>query len=416
MIPTDGQAAAERAARESYGKLLAHLARRFRDLAAAEDALSEAFAAALVAWPSDGVPGNPEGWLFAAARRRLIDLARRAQTAARAEPALILLAEERDFQTMVSSPERPGPDERIPDERLGLMFACAHPALEPGVRTTLMLQTVIGLSAERIAPLYLSSPATIGQRLVRAKRKIREAGIPFAVPGPEDWAERLGAVLEAIYGAFGEGWSQDRGLAEEAIWLGRVLTGLAPEDPEVLGLLALMLHLEARRPARRTEAGAYVPLDEQDVGLWRGDMIAEAEAMLRRAAAMQRPGRFQLEAAIQSAHAVRIAARPVDWAAVAALYQALTAITGSPVAALNGAAATARHQGAAAGLAALEPLGDALSPYQPYWALTAHLLAEAGDRAGALHAYDEAIAREEDPAVRDFLQKKRTAVGGNVEG
>ena len=412
MTPAEGAIAAERAARESYGKLVAHLARRFRDLAAAEDALSEAFAAALIAWPLDGVPANPEGWLFAAARRRLLDGVRRRQTAARAEPALLLLAEEQDKPTMIDSLA----NERLPDERLGLMFACAHPALEPGVRTTLMLQTVLGLSAERIAPLYLSSPATISQRLVRAKRKIRDAGIPFAVPGPEEWGERLGAVVEAIYGGFGEGWSQDGDLAEEAIWLGRVLVGLAPGDPEALGLLALMLHVEARRPARRGPGGSYVPLDEQDVGLWRRDLIAEAEGLLRRAAAYGRPGRFQIEAAIQSAHAVRLVGQPVNWRAVAGLYQALAVMTGSPVAALNQAAALARFEGPGAGLSALEPLADSLGDYQPYWALKAHLLAEAGERAGALEAYDEAIAREADPAVQTFLQKKRDEAAGDVEG
>ncbi len=407
MTPAEGAIAAERAARESYGKLVAHLARRFRDLAAAEDALSEAFAAALIAWPLDGVPANPEGWLFAAARRRLLDGVRRRQTAARAEPALLLLAEEQEATAM---------NHPVADERLGLMFACAHPAIEPGVRTTLMLQTVLGLSAERIAPLYLSSPATISQRLVRAKRKIREAGIPFAVPSPEEWGERLGTVLEAIYGGFGEGWSQDGDLAEEAIWLGRVLVGLAPGDPEALGLLALMLHVEARRPARRGPGGSYVPLDEQDVGLWRRDLIAEAEALLRRAAAYGRPGRFQIEAAIQSAHAVRVVGQPVHWRAVAGLYQALAVMTGSPVAALNQAAALARFEGPVAGLSALEPLAASLSDYQPYWALKAHLLSETGDRAGALVAYDEAIVREADLAVQIFLQKKRDVAAGDVEG
>jgi RNA polymerase sigma-70 factor (ECF subfamily) len=397
---------AERAARESYGKLLAILAARTRNVALAEDALSEAFAAALSTWPDRGCPDNPEAWLLATARRKLIDAARRAEIA-RATGGRILLALEETEEEM-------GAVQELPDRRLGLLFACAHPALEPGVRTALMLQTVLGLSAERIAAAFLVSPATMGQRLVRAKAKIKEAGVAFALPPREDWPERLPAVLEAIYAAYGEGWSdplgvdpQRRDLGMEALWLAELLARLTPEEPEVWGLFALLLHLEARRPARRDAAGAYVPLDAQDTSLWRRDLIVNAERALHRAARFAQLGRFQLEAAIQSAHATRAWRGEADWSAIVQLYDALAALTGSDVARLNGVAARARVEGPAAGLAHLQALADRLALYQPYWALKAHLLTEAGDPKAAEAAFDRAIALERDPAVIAFLRARR---------
>jgi len=259
-------AAAERVARESYGRLLAQLAARTRDVAAAEDALADAFAAALSAWPRGQVPDNPEAWLFAAAKRKLIDAARRKRTATQSEHQILLGIEELEAEMTAHD---------APDRRLGLMFACAHPAIEDAVRTPLMLQVVLGFSAERIAAAFLVEPAAMGQRLVRAKKKIRDAGIGFDVPEPAEWRARLAAVLDAIYAAYGAGWSdplgadpERRGLAEEAVWLARVLVGQVRDEPEALGLLALLLHLEARRPARRDADGRFVPLDEQDVGLW----------------------------------------------------------------------------------------------------------------------------------------------------
>lgn len=397
----------ELAARESYGKLVAILAARTRDIAAAEDALSEAFAAALAAWPRGGLPERPEALLFAAARRRLIDRARRARTAMVAEPALRLALEE-----VASMTETPGE----PDPRLGLLFACAHPAIEPGVRPALMLQTVLGLSAERIAAAYLAEPAAIGQRLVRAKRKIKEAGVPFAVPERAVWPERMGAVLDAVYAAFTEAWGDPAGrdamrgaLGEEAIWLARVLAAAAPEEPEALGLLALLLHLEARKEARRGPDGAYVPLEAQDCALWREDLIEEAERLLFRAAQARAPGRYQLEAAIQSAHAVRRRFGAADWPAILGFYDALLALTASPVAALNRAAALERVAGPAAALEALAPIAERLAAYQPYWALRAHLLKRLGRADEARAAYDEAIARESDPAVRAYLAGERDA-------
>lgn len=400
---------AERVARESYGRLLALLAARSRDVAAAEDALADAFAAALVSWPRTGAPENPEAWLFAAAKRKLIDGARRAQTAALGESEIVRRIEE--IESAVSD---------APDQRLGLMFACTHTEIDENARTPLMLQAVLGFSAERIAAAFLTAPAAMGQRLVRAKKKIRDAGVGFDVPAPEDWAARFSAVLDAIYAAYGAGWSdplgadpERRDLAEEAIWLGRVLAAQLPDEPEVLGLLALMQHLEARKRARRDADGRYTPLDEQDIALWQRARMDEGEHLLRAASAGNRIGRYQLEAAIQSAHAARAYAGAADWGAIVLLYQALAQITGSPVAHLNAAAAIAKRDGAATGLAALEATlarFPALRSYQPTWALRADLYAKLGRAEEARAAYDEAIARERDGAVIRFLSERRAAL------
>jgi RNA polymerase sigma-70 factor (ECF subfamily) len=403
--------AVELAARQSYGKLVAFLAARSGDLAGAEDALSEAFASALAGWPAQGVPRSPEAWLLAVARRRQVDAARRSRSRAEAGPALRLLAEELSLAAESEA--------TIPDERLRLMFACAHPAIDLSLRAPLILQSVLGFDAASIASAFLVAPAAMGQRLVRAKRKIRDAGIPFAVPEHEQLGERLDAVLEAIYAAFAEGWSdpggavaRERGLAEEAIWLGRLVASLLPGEPEALGLLALMLHAEARRGARRDAEGGYVPLAEQDTSRWSAGLIEEAEAVLRRAGAMGRIGRFQLEAAVQSAHAARRITGRSDWAAIVALYDALLAATGSPVVAINRAAALAEHCGPAAGLAALDDLAaePRLAEYQPYWAARASLLARNGETGSAAEAYDRAIGLEPDAAVRRFLHQRRAAL------
>jgi len=402
---------AERVARESYGRLLALLAVRTRDVAAAEDALSEAFAAALTAWPRAGLPDNPEAWLFAAARRKLIDVARRAKAAAEREADVARGIEEIEADMAVRD---------MPDRRLGLMFACAHPDIEGNVRTPLMLQAVLGFSAERIASAFLIEPAAMGQRLVRAKKKIRDAGIGFEVPGPEEWPARIGAVLDAIYAAFAVGWNDPLGIdaevggmAEEAIWLGRVLVTQTPNDAEALGLLSLMLHLDARRPARRDPEGRFVPLNEQDVSLWRRSQIEEAEVALRRASQLGVPDRYQLEAAIQSAHAARLWRGTADWDAIILLYDALQELTGSPLAALNMVAAIAERDGAEAAFRVLErnAMGEGLlRNYQPYWALLADLNAKLGRAEAARAAYDEAIAREQDGAVIAFLRARRDAL------
>jgi RNA polymerase sigma-70 factor, ECF subfamily len=285
------------------------------------------------------------------------------------------------------------------------------------VRAPLVLQTILGFDAATIASAFLISPSAMGQRLVRAKAKIHDAGIPFAVPEPGNLHDRLEAALDAIYTVFSEGWSDPAGteirrrdLAEEAIWLGRLVVSLLPEEPEALGLLALMLYAEARRPARRDTRGGYVPLAEQDSTRWNAALIDEAEAVLRRANGMGSTGRYQLEAAVQSAHVVRRLTGRADWAAIAQLYDALLALTGSPVVAINRAVAVAETTGAAAGLAALETWsGDTrLVQYQPYWAARAGLLARLGNTEAAEDAYQMAIGLEADPAVRHFLQQRRS--------
>jgi RNA polymerase sigma-70 factor, ECF subfamily len=406
--------AAETVARQSYGKLLAFLAARSRDLAGAEDALAEAFAAALQNWPQRGVPEKPEAWLMAVAQRKAIDAARRQRSGSGAGDHWRLIVDE----LAAAAAERTA----IPDERLALMFACAHPAIEPAIRAPLILQAILGLDAAAIGSAFLIAPATMGQRLVRAKAKIRAAGIPFRVPEASELRERLDPVLDAIYAAFAEGWSDPAGteirrrnLAEEALWLGRLVASLSPDEPEALGLLALMLHLEARRAARRDGEGGYVPLAEQDIARWDARMIDEAETLLARAGTMDAIGRFQLEAAVQSAHAVRRHTGQPDWTAIEKLYDALLALTGSPVIAINRAVATAALRGPAAGLAALDALsGDPrLGDYQPYWAARAALLARSGGRDAADQAYEIAIGLESDPAVRRFLQARRDELRAN---
>jgi RNA polymerase sigma-70 factor, ECF subfamily len=407
----DARATAEEVARRSYGKLVAFLAARTRDVAAAEDALSEAFAAALIDWPAGEIPANPEAWLMTVARRRMIDAARRRRSGEDATAHLTLMAEELEAAAANASD--------IPDERLALMFACAHPSIEPGIRAPLILQTILGFDAATVASAFLVSPATMSQRLVRAKSKIRQAGVPFRVPERADLRERLDTVLEAIYAAFAEGWTDPAGtefrrrnLAEEGIWLGRLVASLMPNEPEALGLLALMLHAAARRAARRNAQGDYVPLAEQDPAAWNALLIEEAEALLHRASTMGAIGRFQLEAAVQSAHVVRRRTGAADWAAIEQLYDALLAVTGSPVVAINRAIAVAETHGPAAGIAALDALADdaRLADYQPYWAARAGLLARAGELDAADHAYQRAIGLESDPAVRRFLQQRRAQV------
>jgi RNA polymerase sigma-70 factor (ECF subfamily) len=397
------RATAESVARHSYGKLVAFLAARSRDVAAAEDALSEAFAAALQKWPQEGVPDKPEAWLLVVARRRLIDAHRRRQHGQHVLDQLGLL-----FDPMA---EDAGP-RPIPDERLALMFVCAHPAIDRSVRAPLMLQTILGFDAATIAQAFLVPAATMSQRLVRAKNKIRQAGIAFRIPQRSEWVGRLGDVLDALYANFTEGWScptmddpRRQNLAEEGIWLARLIASLLPDEPEVLGLLALMLHAAARRNARRDAQGDYVPLELQDCRLWDEEAIQEAESHLLQASRLQAPGRFQLEAAVQSVHAARRLTGRTDWPALALLYDALLAISGSPVVAMNRAVAKARVAGAEVGLAELDELkhDSRLQHYQPYWAARAELLAGAGHLSEARAAFSKAIELEEDLAVRRFL-------------
>jgi RNA polymerase sigma-70 factor (ECF subfamily) len=410
MSEAAAREAAEAVARGSYGKLVALLAARTRDVAAAEDALADAFTSALAEWPEKGVPRVPEAWLLTVARRKVIDAGRRRKSREEGVDHLKLLADELEAAKN---------DSGIPDERLALMFACAHPALDPAIRSPLILQTILGFDAATIGSAFLVSPAAMGQRLSRAKSKIRQAGIPFAVPEPEDRAERLDAVLEAIYAAFAEGWSDPAGtetrrrnLAEEGIWLGRLVARLLPDEPEALALLALMLYAQARRDARRDADGEYVPLAEQDPEAWDAALIDEAEAALRRASALRGGGRYQLEAAVQSAHVVRRRTGRADWEAIASIYAVLHQITGSPVVSINRAIALAETRGPAAGLAELDKLAShpRLGDYQPYWAARADLHARAGDAEAAREAYDRAIGLEADPAVRRFLTRRRAGL------
>jgi predicted RNA polymerase sigma factor len=402
----DARRAAELAARHSYGRLVAYLAVRSRDLTAAEDALGDAFLAALKTWPQQGVPDNPAAWLLVTARRRLLDQARHAKVKTAAVNTLKLFSVEgRDDPTMAVD---------FPDERLKLLFICAHPAIAADMRTPLMLQTVLGLNAAQIASAFLVSPPTMGQRLVRAKSKIRDAGIDFELPDTADLSVRLEAVLEAIYAAYSNGWEtstgadpRQKGLTQEAIWLARLCVQLMPKEPEVRGLLALILHCEARRDARRTADGAYVPLSEQDVTRWSTPLMREAEAALTQAATFKQLGRFQLEAAIQSTHAQRSVSGTVDWHTLALLYEGLIQRSPTLGALVGHAAAIAEAKGAEYGWALLESLPlSRVTNYQPYWALRAHLLKQLGQSLGASAAYTRAIGLVEDPAIRQFLLRQ----------
>jgi RNA polymerase sigma-70 factor (ECF subfamily) len=402
----EARRAVEAAARESYGRLVALLSARTRDVAGAEDALADALVSALATWPRDGIPRNPQGWLLTAARNRLLDHMRHGAVQNQSKPTLEIMAGE--FS------ELDDPD-ALPDERLKLLFVCAHPAIDPTIHTPLMLQTVLGLDAVAIGRAFLVAPQTMGQRLVRAKTKIRQAGIAFEIPAPNELPQRLEAVLDAIYAAYGNSWEdaagadpETRALGDEAIWLARVLCEQMPKEPEVHGLLSLMLHCEARRPARRSSAGRFVPLSEQDTGLWIAPMIEEAERELMTAARYAQPGRFQLEAAIQSVHAERAHSGRTNWKAIAALYDQLVMLFPVVGARVAQAAAHAEVGDADSALSLLDALESAsVATYQPYWALRAHLLKQLGRARAAREAYDRAIALTEDDAVRQFLQERR---------
>ncbi|MBV8514508.1 MAG: RNA polymerase subunit sigma-70 [Acidobacteria bacterium] len=407
---TDAALTAEMVARRSYGKLVAFLAARTRDLAAAEDALADAFASALEDWNRNGCPENPEAWLLTVARRKTIDSVRRRETRDAAEPELKRIADGLE----AAADESCG----IPDRRLGLMFACAHPAIEASVRSPLILQVVLGLDAKRIASAFLVSPAAMGQRLVRAKEKIRHAGIPFRIPEKDELPARLDTVLDAIYAAFAEAWSDAAGtdiarrdLSEEAIYLGRIVVQLLPDEPETLGLLALMLYVEARRAARRNADGEYVPLAEQETSAWDHETIAEAEQLLLRASKFGAPGRYQIEAALQSAHVHRVRTGESNWAEIVKLYDVLFALTKSPVVAVNRVLAVAETNGLQIALTELDKIAadSRLAEYQPYWAVRAELLTKLKKGTEAREAYQLAIGLEHDPAVRRFLQRRQAA-------
>lgn len=398
--------AIERVARESYGRLVAYLCMQTRDVASAEDALNDALVAALTTWPRDGVPENPEAWLLTTARHAMIDRVRHQRVVLAGEPTLKLLREEREEMRLSAT---------FPDERLKLLFVCAHPAIDAAMHTPLMLQAVLGLDAGRISQAFLVPPATIGQRLVRTKRKIRDGGLSFEVPQGRDLPQRLDAVLEAIYAAFGIGWDdmvgvdpRGRELAEEAIWLARVLVQLMPGAAEAQGLLALMLHCEARRFARRGPDGRYVPLSEQDPRQWSLALTEEAEHHLAAASQQSPCGRFQLEAAIQSVHAERARSGRTEWGAIVLFYEQLVRIAPTVGTRTGHAAAVAETNGPEAGLAVLDAIEPgSVAAYQPYWAVRAHVLQRLGKAPEAYDALGRAAGLAEDPAVREFLLQRR---------
>jgi RNA polymerase sigma-70 factor (ECF subfamily) len=394
--------AVEWVVRASYGRLLALLAMRSHDIAAAEDALSEALASALVQWPRTGVPHNPDAWLLTAARRRLVDQHRRQVVRNQATETLLQAVAEKAMG---------GADPVFVDERLRLLFVCTHPALERAVQVPLMLHTVLGLEVPAIASALRVAPKTLGQRLWRAKSKIRDARVPFEVPEAAHLSARLDAVLEANYAAFGTAWddvsgadASGRDLTREALFLARVVVTLLPRAPEALGLLALLLFADARRAARHDADGQYVALEAQDPTLWDHAQIAEAEALLRTAAALGSIGAFQLEAALQSAHVDGVRQGRTDHAAIAALYGVLVQLAPSLGAQVGHATALLSAQGGSAAIAALDALDPGMAhAYQPWWAVRAAALRAQGHRAEARAAYTRAMGMTEDDATRRFL-------------
>lgn len=396
---------AEQTAREAYGRLLSYLTVHWRNPQDVEDALGDAFLSALEAWPKTGIPDKPEAWLVTIARRRLIDRARRSRVSAEALPALLAVAE--DARLLNAS------GAELPDERLGMMLLCAHPAIDPAMRTPLMLQTVLGLDAARIASAFIVKPSTMSQRLTRAKAKIRAERLTFESADAEALQARLDPVLEAVYAAYGSGWdeaaagSPGGSLAEEAIELGRLLLRFVPREPEVHGLLALMLHCEARREARQDVEGNYVPLSEQDGARWDRGLIAEAERYLHSASQAGRIGCFQLLAAIQSVHAQRLRTGRTEWEAIAQLYEGLVRMQPTLGAIVSRAAAVAEAYGADRGMALLASIPAAeVANYQPYWALAGHLYKRMNRYAEARSAYSRAIGLSADGAVRRFLSRQ----------
>lgn len=393
----------DEAARRSHGRLVALLCASSRDIALAEDCVAEAYASAAQSWPTRGVPDNPDGWLLTVARNRMRDTLRSAAHRLQ-RPIPDALADEMPADDEVGG---------LPDRRLELMLACAHPAVDPAIRSPLMLNTVLGIPAEHIARVWAVSPAAMAQRLVRAKRRIRDAGIPFRVPEPEELQERLPGLLEAVYGAFSVDWHsvedpvRDDRAASEAAFLAQTLARLV-DDPEALGLASLTAFCLARVPARRQ--GGYTPLSAQDPATWDSGLIALGEQLLHRAAKHRRPGRFQLEAAIQSAHCERARTGTTDWGAICSLYDALVALTPTWGAHVARAAAVASRDGADAGLRELDALPTEARDFQPAWAVRAHLLEAAGRTDAAEAAYRKAESLCEHPAVRVYLAGRRVAL------
>jgi RNA polymerase sigma-70 factor, ECF subfamily len=386
-------------ARASYGRLLAMLAARSRDISLAEEALSDAFRLALETWPDTGVPENPEAWLMATAKNRAIDSFRRiSRSPVEARDELP------DTMEDIEDPQT------IPDRRLALMFVCAHPAIDTGIHTPLMLQVVLGFEAADIGRSFLISPAALQQRLVRAKKKIKDAGISFQLPDKADMPARLTAVLEAVYGAYALDWlvrDEERDMSNEALYLARLLAELVPENPESAGLAALICIANARHAARLRN-GAFVPLHEQDTGQWNKTLLREGSDWLRKASSRNTLGRFQLEAAIQQAHVSRVQDHVANWSHVLLLSEALCRLYPTAGAHVNRIAALAEVKGASLALRDLEAFAETLdAPFQPLEATRAHLLKELNRNAEAALAYERAISISTEPALRKWLTEKR---------
>jgi len=405
----------ERVYREESRHVLATLIRLLGDFDRAEEALQMAFAAALDQWPREGVPANPRSWLISAGRFKTIDALRRR---ARFDASIARMADE--MARAVEHPSAAESPAAIEDDRLRLVFTCCHPALAPDVQVALTLRTVCGLTTEEIAHAFLTKPATLAQRIVRAKGKIRDAGIPYEVPGPGDLKDRLDAVLHVVYLVYNEGYSASSGdvvtrhdLSGEAIRLGRLLVELLPE-PEAVGLLALMLLHESRRVARTSADGEIVLLDEQDRSLWNRQLIAEGCQLVERALSSRRFGTYSLQAAISAVHAEADSAASTDWAQITGLYDALLRVHPSPVVALNRAAAVGMRDGPAAGLALVDAIIEQgeLAEYRLAHACRADFLRRLGQPAEAVAAYRHALSLSRQEPERRFFERRLRELSG----